>query len=337
MFGGARRDAVYLITLAAPSDVLITVTPPTTGFSQTFVSFRNSPCGATTSERRCLTGSGTTPVQISQRALAAGTYWVIVESSTDSDLRVRADVTTPPAPRPTEDRCPATEPNPAVELNDGMPHVATLVSLEDDYVLSCSPVFGTAVRRDGVFRLTTTAVQDVRITATAGAGTVYLSWRNAPCALGSSERRCLSGFAGSSSLLERSLPAGTYWVVVEHSTDAPVTVTAMLTPPAPVTTYALSMSPAGVSWIDVCSMAGSSRVLMSVDDANVAIPMTVTTFPLRMYGVAITTVLTVSSNGWMSLNPGATGALSGILPDPSTPNLTLAPAWTDQLTGTEGV
>ncbi len=343
--GGAMgRDAVYRITLTATSDVIVT---GASTVGQPTISFRNSPCASGASERRCVTPTGGgVMAALRQRSLAPGTYWVLVENSADSDTTVQAMVT-PPMARPTEDTCPAVEPNPAIELNDMMPHVARFVTLEDDYSLSCNPS-GGVTRPDAVYRLTLTTDADVTLSAAAAAGQTAMSFRNSPCAAAGSERRCSnSSFSGpATSITQRAVPAGTYWVLVENSADQDVTVRATVTtPPSMVVTYTASAAPASVTWTDLCSMTALRRtVLASVDDATVNIPDTTGTplitipFPIRYYGIVTATPYRVTSNGWLQLSTtGSSGSLTGVVPATAEPNFLIAPYWTDWITDGTGV
>jgi hypothetical protein len=117
-----------------------------------------------------------------------------------------------------------------------------------------------------------------------------------------------------------------------------VTVRATLTAPTPVVTYTPS-TPAGVAFVDVCAMTGVGTALSALDDATVSIPVTGITipFPLRMYGVDVTPPIAVSTNGWLSLSRTTTTALSGSIPSPTEPNLTIAPLWTDLFSRTPGI
>jgi hypothetical protein len=262
-----------------------------------------------------------------------------------ADVTVTATVTAPPAMRAPEDACPVTEPDPALEINDGMPHVAHLASLEDDYGLSCH-TFSTSP--DAVFRLTLTAPADVVVTAVPSASTTtYVSFRNSPCAIAGSQRTCLSTFGTVGvRTVQHSLPAGTYWLVVEESTAGDVTVTAQITsPPAPIVNYVLGSPPAGTTFVDVCAAGVEHRTaLPSADESTVLLPHTTGSpiitipFPLRMYNVNITPPLTVSSNGWMAAIPSGTSSVAfGSLPAPALPNMTIAPLWNDLVLGTTGV
>jgi hypothetical protein len=105
-----------------------------------------------------------------------------------------------------------------------------------------------------------------------------------------------------------------------------------------VPTYTVGPAPAGVAFIDICSMVGSSRVLRTRDDASerfgdaMSIP-----FPLRMYDNNVVPPITVSTNGWMSLSNTTSASLGGSIGDPEEPNMTIALAWADLYTRSGGI
>lgn len=334
--GGSYADAVWEFTLASPQNV--TISTNVREYNAAVALVPN--CASPLAPLRCARGWGGTP-SFRVYNLPAGTYRIIAETGTttaDFLLTLRMD---PPSSAPPEDACPSPEPGASIDLADGMPHVARTGELEDEYTLSCDSFRGA---RDAVYRLTLDATSDVRISARAPSGSTYVSFRNSPCASPSSERRCVpTGGAGSMDVdfSQRGLPAGTYWVIVENRDGADVTVQATVGPPSPVVTYSAADAPAGVSFIDVCSMTGSRRTLMTTDDRTVQIPeagsgVTIP-FPLRMYGLDVSAPIAVSSNGWMSLSSTTSTSLGGRIPDPADPNMTLAPFWTDLYTRASGV
>jgi hypothetical protein len=241
--GVGSRDVVYRLTLAAASDVDITVTSPTTG--TVYGSLRSTTCATNAGERLCRAAPATAAEPLlHQRTLPAGTYWVLIEHSANADVTVTARITTPPAPRNAGDACPigATD---AVELNDGLPHTLSLSAMEDDFRLSCNSTTGLEVR-DVVYRLTLAAPADVNFTLTTSLSSwTFVSLRDSPCEGPATERLCRSAFSTAFPLLRQaSLPAGTYWLVVENGSNPDVTVTATITTP-PVPRAAGDICPTG--------------------------------------------------------------------------------------------
>lgn len=329
---GSHADAVFEFTTRAVQDVSIRSNAMGSSAAIAVV----SEC-TPLSILRCNRGFFGTPPAIRVRSLPAGRWYILAETgSPPAPFQLSLSID-PPTPPITEDACPRTGSAPAVDLGDGMPHLTRIAELEDDYTLSCNSFRPT---RDGVYLLTVPTTSDVRITAEAAAGQTYVSLRNAPC-LGGSERRCVGSGAMSSSveLTQRALPSGTYWVFVENTANDNVTVRAEILPPSPAVNYSLSMDPPGVSFIDVCSMTGSRRVLPNVDDSvamigtagDVPVP-----FPVRVYGLDARPPFTVSSNGWMAFT-STTDALSGTIPSPSPPNWLVAGYWRDLITRSNGV
>jgi hypothetical protein len=146
-----------------------------------------------------------------------------------------------------------------------------------------------------------------------------------------SERFCHGTFTSPLTTRARSLPAGTYWLVVENSDNPDVTVTAAITtPPTPTVTYAMS-TPTGVTFFDACSAAGHGTVpFSSPDDSTATFPASASPFPLRMFGLAAAADVPVCTNGWLSLMATTTTSLSSdSLPSDVPPNLVIAPYWDD--------
>jgi hypothetical protein len=330
------RDGVLRLTLAATSDVDFTITSAVSG--SVFASLRNAPCAATAGERLCRSAAATTGLALRPRALPAGTYWLLVEHSTNADVTVTARITAPPMPRNAGDVCPAGA-TAAVELNDGLPHTLRLADMDDDFRLSCNATAAAEVR-DVVYRLTLAAASDVSFTvATSASGAMFASLRESPCETPAAERLCRSAFgtAFPLPLRQRSLPAGTYWLVVEATSVVDVTVTAAVTsPPAPTVVYTAS-TPTGVTFVDACAAPGHTNVLALVDDGSDLVASTAIPFPVRIYDTPLATSLTISSNGYVVFGTATSLPRSGAVPDPNPPNLLVAAYWLDLVTRTNGV
>ncbi len=226
---GAFADAVFEFSTTSSQDV--TISTSSVAANAGVALLPDGDCSMVTAIR-CARGTGSVAPSLRVRSLPAGRYRIIAESGSvlaAFRLTLRFD---PPTMAPIEDICPRVEPAPAIELNDGVPHMATLGMLENDYVLSCNPS-GTG-GRDAVFRLTVTALSDVTIAATAPLGVTYVSFRSSPCTNDASERRCFTGSGGvPPTLTQRGLAPGVYWVIVENSSDSTLNVQAMISPAAP--------------------------------------------------------------------------------------------------------
>ncbi len=225
---GAFSDAVFEFTTTAAQDVTISTSSALSNAAVALLP--DGDCTMVTA-LRCIRGTTSAGPSITVRSVPPGRYRIIAETGSAAGpfrITLRLDA---PTMAPIEDICPRTEPNPAVELNDGMPHMATLGTLENDYTLSCNAA-GTG-GRDAVFRLTITAMSDVTVAATSPVGVTYVSFRNSPCPNDASERRCFTGSGASPpTMSQRGMAPGVYWVLVENSSNSTVTVQAMVTPAA---------------------------------------------------------------------------------------------------------
>ena len=99
--------------------------------------------------------------------------------------------------------------------------------------------------------------------------------------------------------------------------------------------YARQDAPPG-AFVDACSVAGHSTILVSVDDVRVNTTMP---FAFRYWGadVAAGSVVSVVSNGWLTFESGVTVAPTGQIPSTIAPNAVVAPCWSDQETTASGV
>ncbi len=203
--GTSTRDAVYAFEIPPGGSKNVTITGSTTGgsWSQAYIAL-TSDCADRAAYLLCETDGTSTTVE--RRGLGPGRYYIIVEPSatdaTDYSLSVTltdplpGDVCSLPA-----DVTPAAIP--------GTRTVGLDVSrLALDSAPSCGPA-GTG--RDGVWTFTTTAVQDVTLTVSGVAGTIYGSLQTT---CGTGGLRCTTG-SGTLSQNYRSLPAGTYYFVAQ--------------------------------------------------------------------------------------------------------------------------
>jgi len=102
------------------------------------------------------------------------------------------------------------------------------------------------------------------------------------------------------------------------------------------TTVTYSRSGVATSFVDVCTVAGSTHLLPSTDDAGAVVPLP---FNFTYWGTPVTagSRVNVSSNGFISLDGTVNGNLQGIIPDPAAPNGVIAAWWTDLVTSATGV
>lgn len=214
-----RGDAAYRLVLDAPKDVVLEATTSGGGSPATNLALVRA-CGDRESTLRCQAGGR--PARLVQRALPAGVYYVLVESSsaTASTWSLTVSVTDP-APRPPGDACGT-----AIDITDG-PGTASLGTAERDVTTTCG---GTSTfLRDLVFTFTLPSTRDVTLT-TNGAG-FHAAALATECGVLASELRCRQT---SSPQVQswRSLPAGTYYAIVD-TTLSTGDVTASITTSAP--------------------------------------------------------------------------------------------------------
>jgi hypothetical protein len=228
---GSGRDAAYRLVLAADSDVEISASTTGSGFTTTYVSLVAN-CSDASTTLSCVSGSTAT---VRRRALPAGTYYILIESSsTDAtDWTLNVSITTPPAPRQPGDACSTAVPIPLSATGpDTMAGSGTamLSGAELDSGTGCGG--GGMSSRDVYFTFELTSTRDVTIT-TDGAGFHYVSLQTT-CGVTSSELRCRSG---SSPITQswRSLPAGVYTIAVSTTlSSGTVRATVETRPPTPV-------------------------------------------------------------------------------------------------------
>ncbi len=223
------RDAVYAIDVPSGSlkDLRVSVSLSTSSYVYVYAALTTD-CDARSSELTC--GGGYLSTTLSRRELRPGRYYVILEPNsadagpytatftlTDSPPRVPGDICSTPL-----DLTPAASPGSRTQTIS----VATL-----DPMLDARPSCGPTSGRDAVFQFTLTATQDVTLNAT-GPGTLYGALLGATCGPGSTERGCWTGSSGGLVRSIRSLPAGTYYYVVE-TTGASGTLSMTLETRAP--------------------------------------------------------------------------------------------------------
>lgn len=216
----AATDLVYQITLAAESNLTITLASP----DGRYMNWSLRPtCGSSVGEVRCESGA---PADSTLHQLPAGTYFIVIEgpSYVEVDYTLAVEVG-PSTPRVMGDLCS----NP-IPLTLGTPYMGTMSGAEDDLVTSCGYNY-----RDLVHSFTLTAPSDVAITVDGGSAYLNASLRTA-CANASSQLRCVTGAPINSHL--RAVPAGDYFVIVEGARVGSYTLTVTATTPPTVPTPA---------------------------------------------------------------------------------------------------
>jgi len=199
--GGALatfRDASFFFTLTEPRDVTLTTSSPT----RQYVSVATA-CGDRGAEIACDNSTGT----LEQRLLAldAGTYFVtLATTSATGDVTVSAMTSEPTFP-PDNDVCADAAP-----LAPSATFMGNLRAADDD-VVACGP----ASSLDTFHALTLAERSNVTVVARRADGAVeplYVALRPVSCGAPTADLACTSG---TPALLNRTLDAGTYHLVVE--------------------------------------------------------------------------------------------------------------------------
>ncbi len=225
----AGRDVVYRFTLAQPQDVTLRVAPTVGSALMPALYVRRSSCTSQllSEEVVCLTQPG--PVEAQLTALAAGTYFVFVDSSggTSGDFTLTATLAAP-TPAPANDWCGGAQ------VLSFVNNVATVTgttfgATNGNSPIDNAPACGTDFHprrfgRDLVYTYTLTGAQDLDITVTPAPGsqlvpTLYARLPN-QCASFSagSELACVAETAPRP--LRVYLPnqvAGTYFLFVDSN------------------------------------------------------------------------------------------------------------------------
>jgi hypothetical protein len=195
------RDVAFAFTLAKARDVTLVARGLLAGGDEETATIAvRRDCDETDSEVDCSRGF---PGQIRIRALAAGTYFVIVQS--ESSNRVILDASfDPPTPAPTNTTC-AT----ALDVSDGGRFESDFVDVSDDLTIRC----GFTDSPDLVYTFTTGKERDVALLAVSETGEQLSYALRTVC-----EDDTTTLASGSDAPLQgrlHRLPAGTYYVILE--------------------------------------------------------------------------------------------------------------------------
>ncbi len=204
--GFSYRDAVYDFTIGARSDVAITVDAGGTYMAQSV----RPTCTDSATQLRCTTG---TPSRARLRDLAAGTYYVIVESYRGTGFNITLDVTPPTTTTPVSgnDNCFA----PYLVPSTGGLFTGSTVGLSNDYETGLGGCGSGAVGPDAAFELDLTARKRV-IASTEGSDfDTVLHVHSAGCATGG-QRFCDDDTGdGLTSFIDQVLDPGTWFFIVD--------------------------------------------------------------------------------------------------------------------------
>ena len=191
------RDVIFSFTLDETRDVELTTTSPSSHWTAL-----HTECGLPASERRCR--NGFTSITQSFRSLEAGTYFVIVHSSSSSGNATARITTSPPTPIPPNDRCGG-----AIMIPTDRPYISTdtLVDFEDDYNSTCG-----RTDPDAFYVLTLTERTGVTATVEPADGRTHSHHLSLH---GDCTGPQLACHTGRPATLDTVLEAGTYYLVVE--------------------------------------------------------------------------------------------------------------------------
>ncbi len=191
------RDVIFTFTLDTPRDVELTTTSSSSHWTAL-----HEECGRPSTERRCRNG-GTTLTQ-NFRSLEAGTYFVIVHSSSSSGNATARIVTSPPTPIPPNDRCSG-----AIPIVGSRVATDTLVDFEDDLNMGCG-----GSNPDAFYEITVATRTGITATVEPVAGFTHshnLSLRSSCTSV------ALECHTGRPAVIDTVLDPGTYYLVVEAS------------------------------------------------------------------------------------------------------------------------
>jgi len=197
------KDAVYSYTLTERSNVSITVDG---GTSFMYQSVRTT-CDDSATKLRCTSGF---PSAVRLLDQAPGTYFVIVESSsgTGFNILVEASAPTPVTVVTGNENCTTAHP---VTLAGGL-FAGDTTTMLSDIGASCG---GGAGSNDAVFVLTLGAVTRVVASTEGSAFDTVLHLHQGTCTSGADVHCDDDGGAGTSSRIDTSLNAGTWYIVVD--------------------------------------------------------------------------------------------------------------------------
>ena len=201
---GTGRDAVFTFTLPAPQDITFTVNG-----SGTLYGSMMTACGLPASESGCWTSSTGTLAR-TYRALPAGTYYFVVQTtSTFGTLTANLDVRAPTM-IPMNDRCPG------IALTSPTTRTDTTVGFGSEVNLaSCGAGSGSP---DAFYSFTLAARSRVIVNLSRGSGGTIHGGIQSTC--GATSTIICGTTSGTTSNITTTLDPGTYYIVVETTSAA---------------------------------------------------------------------------------------------------------------------
>jgi len=198
------RDAVYSFDLTARSDVTVTVDG---GGTYMYASIRTT-CTDGATQLRCASGS---PSRSRLRDLAPGRYYIIAESyrGTGFNITVEATPPTPVVAVTGNDNCATAWPIPAT----GALFTGNTTGMMNDYTTTLCGAGASAP--DAAFRLDLAAEKHVVASTDGTSFDTVLHVHDTMCVSGMELYCDDDGGDGVTSLIDRILPAGTYFFVVD--------------------------------------------------------------------------------------------------------------------------
>ncbi|MBK8173248.1 MAG: putative metal-binding motif-containing protein [Sandaracinaceae bacterium] len=187
------KDVVATFTLTEAHDVQIEGSSSTAVVS---MSLRSTCDGGT--ETECASGF---PGLLRRRNLAAGTYFVVISTSSPSAVVVTAAFTDPTS-NPTNETCTAP-----TDVSAGGHFLGSFVDVTNDLSLSCN----AGIAPDLVYTFTIDTQKDVAIRATSPTADTIVTALRSTCA--GTDLRCTGGAPLATNV--HSLDAGTYFIVLE--------------------------------------------------------------------------------------------------------------------------
>lgn len=205
-------DAAYDVVLARASDVLLVESLSSGDVGAVSL---EAPACATASDALACRAAGSSPVRAALRGAPAGEYRAVVESRGAKPVRLTAFVRDAVADVlvPFADACAD-----ALEIApEGGAYAGNTANAVADFSAACdttTPLAGGA--GDQLLKLTLAATKRVVLDMAGSSYTTILELRSGPTCPGAPvASSCDVGFDQDRSFLDRTLPAGTYWLQVD--------------------------------------------------------------------------------------------------------------------------
>jgi hypothetical protein len=240
---GTSNDLIFQVTLTQPKGLIVTATDTSSKPQDSVLSLISSPCPGLAQAACSDEQDDTAPEVLRVDRVPAGTWYVLLENWADDNLGdgtfdVQFELVDA-APGPANDFCSAAQ---ALTFTNGAAMVTgTTTGAFNDTAgqpLTCSSA--SATHPDVFYSFVLTQPQDVTVVVD-GPATSNLSPAIAittSCGVGGMgvERGCDTGLGGR--VTGRSLPAGTYYIVVDGDgvDTGDFTLDVTLTPPTPAPT-----------------------------------------------------------------------------------------------------